>query len=72
MNRAGLRLYLATSKRVLFANCILDHLKLATYFDGIYDSVLSGDLDHEPEQLAHILSKHSGSANRLEITEGHA
>jgi phosphoglycolate phosphatase len=64
MKRAGLRLYLATSKRAIFASRILDHLKLATYFDGIDGSAPSGELDHKPELLAHILSKHSLSPSR--------
>ena len=59
MKRTGLRIYLATSKRAIFASRILDHLKFATYFDGIYGSVPGGELDHKPELLAHILSKHS-------------
>jgi phosphoglycolate phosphatase len=58
MKRSGLRIYLATSKRATFASRILDHLKFATYFDGIYGSVPGGELDHKPELLAHILSKH--------------
>ena len=58
MKRTGLQVYLATSKRRIFASRILDHLKFATYFDGIYGSVPSGELDHKPELLAHILSKH--------------
>lgn len=56
MQRAGLRIYLATSKREVFARHILENLKLATYFDGIYGSVPGGELDHKPELLAHILS----------------
>jgi len=64
MKRAGLSIYLATSKRAVFANRILDHLKFATYFDGIYGSVPSGELDHKPELLAHILSKHNISPLR--------
>jgi phosphoglycolate phosphatase len=59
MKQQGLRLYLATSKRAIFASRILDHLDFATYFDGIYGSVPGGELDHKPELLAHILSKHS-------------
>ncbi len=59
MKRTGLQIYLATSKRAIFASRILDHLKFATYFDGIYGSVPSGELDHKPELLAHIVSKHS-------------
>jgi phosphoglycolate phosphatase len=57
MQRAGLRIYLATSKREVFARRILQNLKLATYFDGIYGSVPGGELDHKPELLAHILSE---------------
>jgi len=58
MKRSGLLLYLATSKRAIFALRILDHLKLATYFDGIHGSVPGGALDHKPELLAHVLSVH--------------
>ena len=59
MQQAGLQIYLATSKRVIFARRILEHLELAEYFDGIYGSVPSGELDHKPELLAHILSQHN-------------
>jgi phosphoglycolate phosphatase len=58
MQRAGLRIYLATSKREIFANRILDHLEFAAYFDGIHGSVPGGAFDHKPELLAHILSEH--------------
>jgi phosphoglycolate phosphatase len=58
MKRAGLQIYLATSKRATFASRILEHLKFAAYFDGIYGSVPGGELDHKPELLAHILSRH--------------
>src|SRR5262249_47731037 len=57
MRQAGLRIYVATSKREVFARRILENLKLATYFDGIYGSVPGGKLDHKPELLAHILSE---------------
>ena len=80
MKRTGLRIYLATSKRAIFANCILDHLKFAQYFDGIYGSVPSGELDHKPELLAHILSRQSLSPShslmvgdrRYDISGAHA
>jgi phosphoglycolate phosphatase len=64
MKRRGLCLYLATSKRAVFANRILDHLKFAGYFDGIYGSVPGGALDHKPELLAHILSDRRLSPSR--------
>jgi phosphoglycolate phosphatase len=57
LRRTGLRIYLATSKREVFARRILENLKLTTYFDGIYGSVPGGKLDHKPELLAHILSE---------------
>jgi phosphoglycolate phosphatase len=80
MKRAGLRIYLATSKRAVFANRILHHLKFAAYFDGIHGSVPGGELDHKPELLAHILSKHNLSAShslmvgdrRYDISGAHA
>jgi phosphoglycolate phosphatase len=57
MRQAGLRIYLATSKREVFARRILENLKLATYFDGIYGSVPGGKLDHKTELLAQIVSE---------------
>ncbi len=80
MKRAGLRIYLATSKRAIFASRILDHLKFATYFYGIHGSVPGGELDHKPELLAHVLSKHSLSPSqslmvgdrRYDISGAHA
>jgi len=64
MRQAGVRIYLATSKRAAFARRILEHLDLATYFDAIHGSVPSGELDHKPELLAHILSEHGISPSR--------
>jgi len=64
MKRSGLRIYLATSKRAIFASRILDHLKFTTYFDAIHGSVPGGELDHKPELLAHILSEHGLSPSR--------
>lgn len=58
MKRQGLRLFLATSKRAVFANRILEHLDFARLFDGIYGSVPGGALDHKPELLAHVLHQH--------------
>jgi phosphoglycolate phosphatase len=63
MRQAGLRIYLATSKRAVFARRILQHLELAEHFDGIYGSVPGGELDHKPELLAHILSREDIAAS---------
>jgi phosphoglycolate phosphatase len=64
MRRAGLRIYLATSKREVFARRILQHLELTAYFNGVYGSVPGGELDHKPELLAHILSERNIAASR--------
>jgi len=64
MREAGLRIYLATSKREVFARRILQHLELAAYFDDIYGSIPGGKLDHKPELLAHILSEQNIPASR--------
>jgi len=80
MRQAGLRIYLATSKREVFASRILHHLGFATYFDGIHGSVPGGALDHKPELLAHILSQHDISPShslmvgdrRYDISGAHA
>src|SRR6266513_4724807 len=64
MQKRGLRIYLATSKRAAFARRILEHLELAAYFDGVHGSVPGGELDHKPELLAHILSEHDISPTR--------
>ncbi|WP_316230443.1 HAD hydrolase-like protein [Bradyrhizobium sp. SZCCHNR1051] len=62
MHGAGLRIYLATSKREVFARRILEHLDLASYFNAIHGSVASGALDHKPELLAHILAERNIAA----------
>jgi phosphoglycolate phosphatase len=80
MKRAGLRIFLATSKRETFARRILDHLKFTPYFDGIHGSVPGGALDHKPELLAHVLSGHALSPSdslmvgdrRYDIAGAHA
>jgi phosphoglycolate phosphatase len=80
MQQAGLRIYLATSKREIFASRILHHLGFAAYFDGIHGSVPGGGLDHKPELLAHILSEHKISPShglmvgdrRYDISGAHA
>lgn len=80
MQQAGMRIYLATSKRAAFARRILEHLALTPYFDGIHGSVPSGELDHKPELLAHILAEHGMSPahslmvgdRRYDISGAHA
>ena len=64
IRRSGARLYLATSKRRTFAQRILEHLDLASLFDGIYGSEDGGTLDHKPELIAHIMGRHALAPSR--------
>ena len=57
LSSAGMQLYLATSKRSVFAKAILNRLDLAARFRGIYGSEPDGSIDHKPELVAHILSR---------------
>ncbi len=57
LTAAGLRLFLATSKRTVFAARILEHLGLARYFDGIYGSEPDGSRDHKSGLIADILRR---------------
>ena len=59
MKLAGAHLYLATSKRTVFARRILEHLNLEPLFSGIYGSEPGGAVDHKPELISHIVSKHT-------------
>jgi phosphoglycolate phosphatase len=59
LKQAGTQLYLATSKRMIFARRILDYLNLTSFFDGVYGSEPGGALDHKPELISHILSQHA-------------
>lgn len=58
LKQAGSRLYLATSKREVFARRILEHLKLADLFDGVHGSVPGGERDHKPELLAYVVGRY--------------
>ncbi len=57
LKAAGLRLYLATSKRTAFAVRILDHLGMSDRFDGIYGSEPDGARDGKPALIADILQR---------------
>lgn len=56
LSETGTTLYVATSKRTVFACRILEHLGLNKYFARVYGSEPRGALDHKPELLAHILT----------------
>jgi phosphoglycolate phosphatase len=80
LRRSGAQLYLATSKRRTFAVRILEHTKIAAFFDGVYGSEDGGALDHKPELIAHIVERHALAPDlcvmvgdrRYDITGAHA
>jgi phosphoglycolate phosphatase len=80
MRQSGARLYLATSKRTMFAQTILEHLDLAAFFDGIYGSEPGGALDHKAELISHIIEHQALTQNycvmvgdrRFDVTGAHA
>ena len=80
LEAAGLRLFLATSKRTAFAVRILDHLGMSDRFDGIYGSEPDGSRDGKPELIAAILRRETIRADeaimvgdrRYDIAGAHA
>ncbi len=62
LREAGLPLYVATSKPLVFARTILDHFGLAPYFDGVYGSELDGRLSLKGDLIAHLLERERPSA----------
>ena len=52
---AGFRVFLATSKPIVFARHILDHFELTQFFHAIHGSELDGRLSDKGELVAHIL-----------------
>ncbi len=57
ISAAGRRLFLATSKPVVFARRILDHFGLAGFFDGIYGSELDGRRVDKTELIGYLLDR---------------
>ena len=49
------RLFVATSKPLVFTEKILNHFRLTDHFDGIYGSELSGRLDNKVELIRHVI-----------------
>lgn len=55
LRAASCRLFVATSKVGMFAERILEHFKLAHFFDGVYGSTLDGRFDNKSNLLCHLL-----------------
>jgi len=52
----GAQLLLATSKRLEFAERILDHFHVRELFDGVFDAAPGGALDHKAALIAHVIN----------------
>lgn len=57
-------LYIATSKRTVFAEKILEHLGLISLFAGVYGSEPGGAVDKKSDLVAHVLRRHGLAAER--------
>jgi len=58
------RLYIATSKRTIFARQILEHLCLSRLFAGVHGSEPGGALESKADVIADVLRRHELSAGR--------
>jgi phosphoglycolate phosphatase len=56
---ARLRLFVATSKVGAYAERILEHFNLASFFDGVYGSTFDGRFDNKVDLLKHLLERES-------------
>lgn len=56
LNERGLSLFVATSKPTVYSIDIINHFKLASYFNRVYGSELNGDLVDKTELIDHIIS----------------
>ena len=64
LNKKSLKLFVATSKPYVYANEILTHFNLLSYFKDIYGSFLSGKLTDKGELIAHTLKNEKISAEK--------
>ena len=53
--RPGRRLFVATSKPLVYAERIIDHFKLTAYFERVFGSELDGTRSDKTELLGHAL-----------------
>jgi phosphoglycolate phosphatase len=58
------KLYIATSKRTVFAKQILEHLGLIDLFAGVHGSEPGGAVDRKADVIAGVLRRHELSADR--------
>lgn len=57
LKKEGKKIYLATSKPLLFAEKILRHFDLYKYFDGVYGASMDEKMNKKEQVIAYILEK---------------
>lgn len=57
LRERGLPLYVVTSKPEVYANRIIDHFELRSYFQRVYGSELSGERSQKGELIKHVLER---------------
>ena len=62
LQSAPLRLFVATSKVGMFAERILEHFGLSSFFEGVYGSTLDGRYDNKVDLLRHLLESEAATA----------
>ncbi len=80
LKRDGRRVFLATAKRVDFAEKMLARFGVAACFEGIHGALPAGGLEHKPELIADIIGRYGLSPadsvmvgdRRYDITGAHA
>ncbi|MDX1482711.1 MAG: HAD hydrolase-like protein [Woeseiaceae bacterium] len=58
------RLYVVTSKPTVFAEKILRHFELTSWFDAVYGSELDGRYTNKRELVAYVADRHALEASR--------
>lgn len=59
LSDTGYRMFLCTSKPQIFAEKILEHFRLRTYFEKVYGSSLDGTHVEKDSLMAHLISSES-------------
>ena len=57
LKKRGFKLFIATAKPTIYAKQILEHFKLAQYFDVIYGSELTGERTNKGDLIGYILEQ---------------
>lgn len=63
LNGSGRELYIVSSKPEVFVRKIADYFHISGYFAALHGAALHGGLQHKPELIASVLSRHNIAGN---------